>query len=809
MRLLVLLICVLGVCSYSSVVRASSVSLRIDTDKPLHRVDPFIYGHFLEHIYQSVHGGLWGELVLDRSFEDTVGGGIWSVERGVLRQTDIATNIRYVFGDPSWRDYELTLDVRRTGGMEGALILFRCAGPEDFYWLNLGAMGNQHHWIERGNAGQGRWRPVSHGGDGTLETNRWYRVRIRCEGARFRVWLDDALLMDFTDTESPHLSGAVGVGSWMTANEYRNIQVRSLSGQALYKGVTRPVFAGALQRWNAYGDGQMRVTDRNPLNSRLCVELEGTSGETGVQQSNLAVRNGEPLEGSVWLRGEAPDGVVVRLRDGARVMAETRIRPKGGRWAEYSIHMTPTADSTHAVLQIGLIGKGRVAVDQVRLAPTAWQHAGGFRPDLLKAVTDLKPTVIRWPGGCFAEYYRWKDGVGPQHTRKRYPARMWDDIDPNAFGTDEFLALCRKLNTEPVIVVNSGRHDPLRSRQEYIQEACDWLEYCNGPVTSKWGKVRARNGHPQPYNVKYWEIDNEAWPIGADAYVSIFNEFAAAMRKVDPSIKLIACGSAGYDDNDTSRGWNARIIDGCAPGFDYLSIHHYENPDLFADGPRNYERFFGELRTLIRNSANPHAKVFVSEWNAQSTDWRTGLYAAGLLNAFERCADIIGMASPALWMRHTSATDWDNAFINFDQTGWYPAPNYVVMRLWRNSLLPNALGCSGDPGALNVSALMGPRRVVVRVVNPADHPVDLSIQLDGRFKPIRCNARLLAPGDLTARNTLQNPNQIRPVSRPTSLEDRVAHVRLPAHSAGIITFHSTPARVSGAQGNQRRESASN
>ncbi len=786
--------------------QAPTVSLRIDTDKPLHRIDPFIYGHFLEHIYQSVHGGLWGEPVLDRSFEDTVSGGVWSVERGVLRQSDTGGNVRYVFGDPSWKDYELTLDVRRVGGLEGALILFRCAGPDDFYWLNLGAAGNRYHWIERGNAGQGRWRPVSNLGEGRLETNRWYHVRIRCEGPRFRVWLDGVQLADYTDTESPHLNGAVGIGSWLTANEFRNFQVTSLSGQTLYKGVPRPEQTGSLVRWTAYGDGQMHISDRNPLNSRLCVELEGTHGETGVQQANLAVRNGDPWEGSVWLRGEAPEGVVIRLSDETRVLAETRLQPKGSRWREYPIRLNPSADTTRATLQIGLIGKGRVAVDQIRLMPVSWKNAGGLRPDLLKAVMDLKPTLVRWPGGFFAEQYRWKDGIGPQKTRKRYPARMWDDVDPNAFGTDEFIAFCRKVNAEPVIVVNSGRHDPPRSRQEYIQDACDWLEYCNGPATSKWGKVRARNGHPQPYNVRYWEIDNEAWPVGADEYVAIFNEFAAALRKVDPTIKLIACGSAGYDDNDTSRGWNARIIAGCAPRFDYLSIHHYENPDLFAEGPRNYERFFGEVRRLIQASANPQAKVFVSEWNAQSTDWRTGLYAGGLLNAFERCADIIGMASPALWLRHTSAVDWDNALINFDQTGWFPAPNYVVMRLWRNSLQPNAVGCSGDPGPLNVSAVMGPRRVVVRVVNPADHPVELQLHVEGRFKAVRAAARLVAPGSLTARNTLQQPDTVRAVSRPVRLENGVAHITLPAYSAGVVNLYSTPARQQ--SGNQRREPAS-
>ena len=181
-------------------------------------------------------------------------------------------------------------------------------------------------------------------------------------------------------------------------------------------------------------------------------------------------------------------------------------------------------------------------------------------------MADLRPPVIRWPGGCFASAYRWKDGIGPQHERGVYPRPIWDDLDVNSFGTDEFVAMCRQVGAEPLIVVNIGtkRWNGEVQREAFLQEVCDWIEYCNGPADSKWGKVRAANGHPEPYRVKYWEIDNETWHMEAEAYAEAVRDFAPAMRKADPSIKLAACGSAGYGDGKNGLPWNQTIIDRCA-----------------------------------------------------------------------------------------------------------------------------------------------------------------------------------------------------------------------------------------------------
>ena len=274
------------------------------------------------------------------------------------------------------------------------------------------------------------------------------------------------------------------------------------------------------------------------------------------------------------------------------------------------MELKPTASSENAGLQVGVRGPGKVWLDQVSLMPESWRQAGGCRPDLLQAIAGLRPPVIRWPGGCFASPYRWKDGIGPQHQRGPHPKNMWDDKEVNSFGTDEFIAMCRRVGAEPLIVINIGTPQWNRDvlDNDFLQEALDWIEYCNGPADSKWGKVRAANGHPEPYRVKYWEIDNETWGQGAETYAEWVNRFAPAMHKADPSIKLAACGSAGYGDGGNGLPWNRVLIERCADQIDYLSIHHYENPDRYADGPRAYEQFFRKTGDLIAASKNPAAE---------------------------------------------------------------------------------------------------------------------------------------------------------------------------------------------------------
>jgi alpha-N-arabinofuranosidase len=309
------------------------------------------------------------------------------------------------------------------------------------------------------------------------------------------------------------------------------------------------------------------------------------------------------------------------------------------------------------------------------------------------------------------------------------------------------------------------------------------VQYCNGPASSTWGAKRAANGHPQPYNVKYWEIDNETWAAGSAAYSDKVQAFVPGMKAVDPNIKIIACGGSGYD-----QSWNQDVINACANIIDYISIHHYESASNYQSGPPSFEAHIAQLGDIIAASSNPNIKIDMSEWNAQSTDWRTGLYAGGMLNGFERNSDVFEIGGPALFLRHTSATAWDNAFINFDHTGWFPAPNYVVMKLWRDNYAPYRIDMTGPVGNLNAIATKSAdgSKIYFKVVNPTNQNVPVKLIISDTFDVGSASLKLVAPGSLSARNTLEDPDVVHAEDAYVGLNNQAIRFTMPQLSAGVV-----------------------
>ena len=190
---------------------------------------------------------------------------------------------------------------------------------------------------------------------------------------------------------------------------------------------------------------------------------------------------------------------------------------------------------------------------------------------------------------------------------------------------------------------------------------------------------------------------------------------------------------------------------------------------------------------MIAASKNPQLKIYVSEWNAQSTDWRTGLYCGGLLNAFERCGDVLEIGGPALFLRHVSATGWDNAFVNFDHRTWFPAPNYVVMKLWREHYAPQRIALEGQTDPLNAVATKSAdgKTLYVKAVNPSDEAVPVQLKLANGAAG-KATLQVVAPGDLAARNTLEARDAVQP--QPAAVQQAGATLRftLPPISCGVI-----------------------
>ena len=242
----------------------------------------------------------------------------------------------------------------------------------------------------------------------------------------------------------------------------------------------------------------------------------------------------------------------------------------------------------------------------------------GFRRDVLEALREIRTPVIRWPGGCFVSAYHWKNGVGPQ----RMPSydKAWRVEESNAFGTDEFMLLCRELGCEPYICTNAGTGGP--------EEMSDWVEYCNLPREGQFARLRAAGGHEQPYAVRYWSIGNENYLGGEmgskthDEWGGFVREAAKMMKRVDPGIELSAAAVADVD-------WNARLLAQAGRYLKWISIHGYWD-DLWQENRlSDYEQCMALTEGLDRDvkkvrglltafGLEKQIRIAYDEWNLRS-----------------------------------------------------------------------------------------------------------------------------------------------------------------------------------------------
>ncbi len=206
----------------------------------------------------------------------------------------------------------------------------------------------------------------------------------------------------------------------------------------------------------------------------------------------------------------------------------------------------------------------------------------GMRKDVIDAIKAISPTVIRWPGGCFASAYHWEKGVGTD--RRPYFDMAWRVEESNEFGTDEFVDFCKKVQVEPFICTNAGTGT--------VEEMAHWVEYCNLTDKGEWAKRRIANGHVEPYAIKYWSIGNEnygSWEIGAknaNEWGAFVKESAKAMKAIDPTIELSAASVTDMD-------WNVSMLREAGDLLDWVSIHHYWDPLWENNGLSGYEACIG------------------------------------------------------------------------------------------------------------------------------------------------------------------------------------------------------------------------
>lgn len=260
--------------------------------------------------------------------------------------------------------------------------------------------------------------------------------------------------------------------------------------------------------------------------------------------------------------------IYLYCRGGETPVARVRLTDLSDAWATFRMPLVlPASCPADVPYRLAIIAQvpGQFVVSRALLWPS--DHINGADPDVVRLLKESRLPVLRWPGGNFVSGYRWEDGIGPLEKRPTRPNWAWAGVEPNIFGTDEFIAFCRAVGCEPMICINAGDGTP--------EEAARWVEYCNGPPDSPMGALRAAHGHPEPYNVMRWEVGNELWgrwqvhwttPAG---YVDRWRRFSKAMLAADPRIRLYACAAPMLWDEE----WNRTLLTEAGPTIPCLADH--------------------------------------------------------------------------------------------------------------------------------------------------------------------------------------------------------------------------------------------
>lgn len=452
----------------------------------------------------------------------------------------------------------------------------------------------------------------------------------------------------------------------------------------------------------AGGQGQISLDRARPLNAAqrqsLRLEIGAGGGRVGAANGGywgIAVQPGKEYRLSLWARSAGSGGPLTASLESAAgtVYASGKITGIGPEWSRHELRLRSSGNDPAARLVLSGSTPGTVWLDMVSLFPKdTWKgRPNGLRADLARMVQEMKPRFVRFPGGCFVEgdvlenAFRWKTTVGPIEERPGHSNAKWGYRSTDGLGYHEYLQFCEDLGAEPLYVINCGMACSFSSNEcvpveelgPWVQDALDAIEYANGPVTSKWGAQRARNGHPEPFRLKYLQIGNEnGWGNTLPLYEERYRRFAEAVKQRYPEVRLISCVPL--------RTQRVEMVDD----------HYYNTPEWFLNNAHLYDRY---------DRSRP--KVYVGEYAVTQKCGQGNLRAAVAEAAFmlglERNADIIEMASYAPLFVNVRDRKWNPDAICFDSASAYGTPSYHVQKLfadnWPEEVLPTRLELPPSP----------------------------------------------------------------------------------------------------------------
>ena len=592
-------------------------------------------------------------------------------------------------------------------------------------------------------------------------------------------------------------------------------------------------FPQNLMGWKTFGHVTLKDDgpfERNPHYVRLAYPGHDHK-RTGLENEGffgIGVKAGEEYRFSVWAR--LPEGAssekirveIVKPSTSAdnHAFASQELTIDSKEWKKYQIILKPTQTEDKSILRIFLASKGTIDLEHVSLFPVdTWKgHENGLRKDLAQALYDIKPGVFRFPGGCIVEgtdlntRYDWKKTVGPVENRPlnenrwhyTFQHRFFPDYYQSyGMGFYEFFLLSEEIGSEPLPVLSCGlacqfqnsdphAHVAVCDLDSYIQDALDLIEFANGAVTTKWGKVRADMGHPAPFNLKFIGIGNEQW---GSEYPERLEPFMKAIRKAHPEIKII--GSSGPDSEGKQFEYLWPEMKRLKA--DLVDEHFYRPESWFLSQGARYDNYDRKGPKVFAGEYACHGKG--KKWN----HFNASLLEAAFMTGLERNADIVHMATYAPLFAHVEGWQWRPDMIWFDNLKSVRSVSYYVQQLYAHNKGTNVVpltmnnkpvtGAEGQKG-LFASAVWDKdsQSYIVKVVNTSDQAQPLSLTFAGMKKKEVLSKGVcikLQSTDPDKDNTLDNPQAIVPVQTEVSAMGNAFDTQIEPKTFAIYKFVKT------------------
>lgn len=557
------------------------------------------------------------------------------------------------------------------------------------------------------------------------------------------------------------------------------------------------------------------VRDNNKTNRNyLRVDVKNDSGYSLTNEGfrGIGIKAGATYDFSVWASQVSGNisQIIFQLIDGSgAVLGECAVTPNSKDWKTYTSTIKATKTEEKAKLKVSFKGTGTVLMDMVSLFPQdTWKgRKGGLRKDLVQKLDDLKPGFLRFPGGCIVEgrileeRIQWKKTVGKVEDREilinRWNTEFKHRPAPDYFqsfgiGFFEYFQLSEDLGAEPLPILscgmacqfNTGELAHNHDIEPFVQDALDLIEFANGSTATKWGKLRAEMGHPEPFNLKYLGIGNEQW--GPD-YVERYKIFEKAIRAKYPKIILIAGSGPFAEGEQFDYGWkefkklNAEIMD----------EHYYKSPQWFKENAARYDNY---------DRKGP--KVFAGEYASQTVEiaspdnknnWDGALAEAAFMTGMERNAEVVVMTSYAPLLAHADGWQWTPDLIWFNNLESYATPNYYVQQAYsRNagtdliSITEKGKAITGKNG-LYASATIdkNTNEVIIKIVNTATNAQTTDLSLKGKSLTGEGTQTVLGHNSLQAMNGFDAEN-LKPVKSAFTAKGKNVKVEVPAQSMIVV-----------------------